>query len=157
MIGRAGKPFLLPTPHVHYVVKYPTQSPSSSELLEFYRNLLDEFRAGVQRLPADKQHKDEDKRDSYNLLITKEHMHLIPRFEEGCDVPHERTRQRKKDKGDDSDDVTDKMTFNGFTYAGIWFVGSEAERDDLLAFGLETAMLRAGYQRTESWELDYKA
>jgi ATP adenylyltransferase len=146
---------LLPTPHVHYIVRLPERlaaaADSGPQVFESYQRLLDVFRQGVDALPASLRPDTKAKRDSYNLLLTLEHVHLIPRRDEGVNVPHPRSRARKVAKGDDPSDVNERMTFNGFTFAGIWFVGNDAERDDLLEYGLEKVMVEAGYARTATW------
>lgn len=115
-------------------------------LYEAYQRLLSIFRDGIKALPASLQPSTEQKRDSYNLILTTDHMHLIPRSRDGCIVPHPRTRAKKGD-----DDTNEEMTFNGMTYAGVWFVGSEAERDDLVDFGLDEVLKRVGYERSPTW------
>lgn len=145
----AGQPALLPTPHVHYALRLPA-SPSPAQLNECYHHLLLLFRAGVKALPGSEKPSTEAKRDSYNFLLTASHMHLVPRVHDACDVPHPRTKAEAERKGK-QDEVSEEMTFNGMTYAGIWFVGSEAERDDLVAYGCSEVLKQAGYPRTETW------
>lgn len=80
-------------------------------------------------------------------------MHLVPRSSDAHVVPHPRSKAAKKEKGEKEGDVQEEMTFNGMTYAGIWFVGSEVERDDLVAYGCTEVLKQAGYARTDTWPL----
>lgn len=155
---QTGQPTLLPTPHVHYITKLPA-SPSPADLNSSYQQLLSLFRSGVATLPHSAQPSTPQKRDSYNLIFTTHHMHLVPRSSDAHFVPHPRSKAARKEraaKGDKDakeEDVQEEMTFNGMTYAGIWFVGSEAERDDLVAYGCSEVLKGAGYARTERWPL----
>lgn len=141
ILSPAGEIHLLPTPWVQYAAHIPAQ-PSPSTLHYLFKSLLDTFQSSLQNLPASLIPSTPEKRDSYNLLLTTTHLHLIPRSGVGARVPHTKTKQQKK-----TEDVEELMTLNGMAYAGIWFVGCEAERDDLVTFGCGQALLEAGYRR----------
>lgn len=108
---------MLPTRHVHYgkpcvsqhrssscsaVVRLPSPSdlpPDSllDTLSAAYKNLLAAKAATLAKLPEDKLPPKGAKRDSYNIMLTVNHMHLIPRSDESFIAPREESEHREKE------------------------------------------------------------
>lgn len=115
-----NKPYLLDLRHVHYGkssisksdtiylrsvwltaarLPYPSELPPDSlgsTLFSTYTSLLDQVRKGISALPEDKVPKEGQKRESYNLMITTESMHIIPRTSDSFIAPRDQSEFREK-------------------------------------------------------------
>lgn len=156
-----GKPYLLPLRHVHYAVRLPSISelpPDSllSVLSQAYKSLLSIVEEGKSKLGEEALPTAGQKRDSYNLMITTQHMHLVPRSKSSFTAPREESEHREKE-GEvdvDGDGIGDmELAINGLAYAGLWFLPTEHEHKDLETYGIDKALAKCGYERDE-WPLE---
>lgn len=66
-------------------------------------------------------------------------MHLIPRSGQEICIPRKKSLSLDGEQGKE-------VILNGLSYAGMFFVGSEEERDDLIDFGPTEGLTKAGYR-----------
>jgi hypothetical protein len=135
----ATTPSLLPLPYMHFYTPLPA-SPSSSTLHNIYHSLLSSSRAHLSSLAPSSLPPAGAKRSSYNLFLTAKHMHLIPRTERLVRIP-----RRASGEGEM------RLSVNGLLFLGYWYVGSEEEAQDLMAYGVGKALRESGYTNEASW------
>lgn len=71
-------------------------------------------------------------------------MHLIPRSGQEICIPRAKTLSVSGEQGNLKGEIS--MILNGLSYAGMFFVGSLEESDDLIDFGPNEGLTRAGYR-----------
>lgn len=85
------------------------------------------------------------KRNSYNLLLTTEFMHLIPRTSQDVKIP------ALGSDGEESEEDKTEVVLNALAYAGFWFVGTDKEQRELESYGLSRILAEAAYPREVRW------
>lgn len=141
-------PTLLPLPWACFTIALPSTLDNvtgaslhaqSTKLLEASRSYLTSKVPETELAPAGEQ------RDSYNLLLTTRHMHLVPRRERLVEVT--RNHSKRTTASSSPPCPTFRLSVNGLLILGYWFVGSDEERQDLIEHGLERTLVECGYRR----------
>lgn len=148
---------LLTVPYLHYYSRLslaPQDSLGetnaslaylSNSLFNTYSKLLHQARSQFDLMDPALLPPAGAKRNSYNLLLTTEFMHFIPRTSQAVKIP-----VLKRD-GEESNDETTEVVLNGLAYAGFWFVGTEKEKAEIEAYGLSRILAEAAYPREVRW------
>lgn len=151
----------LPLPWTQFYLPLPRPatahngSPTSEELYSIYTRLLRTSREYIASIEssensgggADTDNDNDNsnrarippagpKRDSYNLFLTSQHMHLVPRTD--------RLVALEREDGGDSSLL--RISLNGLVYLGYWHVPSEEDWNLLVRkAGLGRVLQRAAY------------
>ncbi|KAF8332059.1 uncharacterized protein EI90DRAFT_2919014 [Cantharellus anzutake] len=125
-----SKPFALPgVPWAHYVRRFPPHFASSSTPTEeLYETLTEAFMSLLDLSIVSIRHDNENEHETgalnYNLLITKSHMHIIPRSHD------------KHVLGQSGDAVS----VNSVGFAGLLLVKSDAESEAVTMEGVQNIL-----------------
>ncbi|GAA5979088.1 hypothetical protein JCM11641_004969 [Rhodosporidiobolus odoratus] len=164
-------PSRLPVPWVHFCLPLPpslqntpTSSSSTSlsptasqDLYNSYQSLLSASRSFLDTVEEAALPSPGPKRESYNLFMTSQFMHLIPRTDRLVKVPRVASssssstlpsaEKKEEEQGEDRETFT--LSLNGLLYLSYFFVGSEAEKEDLKRHGLGRTLREGGYKNEE--------
>jgi ATP adenylyltransferase len=164
-------------PYAHYIHRLPTslQSPSSSDsdikeaLTQAFINLLD---LAVTTLRHD-DNKDTDQQaggpPSYNVLMTLEHLHIIPRLrekftfgtpdggktEEEKEVEKDKTEREKQVDENIAEVKGEKLSVNSLGFAGMLLVKSDKELGDVKKIGVMTILQGVAAKKVDLEELSH--
>ncbi|GAA6061546.1 hypothetical protein JCM10212_002753 [Sporobolomyces blumeae] len=89
---------------------------------------------------------------SHNVFLTSTHLFVVPRRHRMTTVPRSASiEQGHLSLGGGWEDVEGaeremRLSVNGLTMLGYWYVGSREEMDDLERYGLERALRECGYE-----------
>ncbi|KAK4705778.1 sulfate adenylyltransferase (ADP) / ATP adenylyltransferase, partial [Phenoliferia sp. Uapishka_3] len=141
-------PRALPLPYLHLCVSLP-DLPSDPTLLSkalftTYSSLLAASNSYRARLAEKDLPPAGPKRASYNLFLSKSHMHLIPRTNRLAVIP--RIASKTSTSGEDW-----SISVNGLAYLTYWYVGTREEGTDLESYGLARVLVESGYD-TKLWD-----
>jgi ATP adenylyltransferase len=168
---RPAKVFALPLPYVHLVKKLElpqsivsgNKTPSGQVLEELrqkltgtFLGLLDEAVHAI-RLYHDSQSTSLAADDtgrasvpSYNVLLTSEHMHLIPRLREDT---VEELHPAKLDGADEAEGdaavTPQRLSINSLGFAGMLLAKSDAQSQAIKARGVVELLAQVGVPRVE--------
>jgi len=145
----------LPLPWITYCTKLPTEaSPSTLESL--YRSLITESKSYLSTLSDPSLLPPSGpKRDSHNLFLTSTHMFLTPRRSRLVSIKRVHSiDQGKNGLGGGWEDVEGaekemRLSVNGLSVVGYWYVGSKEEEKDLREYGLVKTLRECGYPNEE--------
>ncbi|GAA5957380.1 hypothetical protein JCM8115_006973 [Rhodotorula mucilaginosa] len=153
----------LPLPWTQFYLPLPRPatahngSPTSEELYNIYTRLLRTSREYIASIESSESSESDGgaddnennrarvppsgpKRDSYNLFLTSQHMHLVPRTDRLVALERD-----DHPRGDGGDDLL-RISLNGLVYLGYWHVPSEEDWDLLVRkAGLGRVLQRAAY------------
>ncbi|GAA5861645.1 hypothetical protein JCM1840_005218 [Sporobolomyces johnsonii] len=142
----------LPLPWVSFVTRLPT-SPSLSSLVAAYAALLATLQPFLSSRPPSLLPPAGDLRNSYNLFLTSQHMHLVPRTDRLVRIRRERSQGQGASgggwEGQPGEEREMRLSVNGLLYLGWWYVGTEEEAADLRAHGVARTLVEAGYENEE--------
>ncbi|GAA5936131.1 uncharacterized protein JCM15063_002717 [Sporobolomyces koalae] len=140
----------LPLPWVVHCVRLPP-TPSPTQISDLYQTLLRTSESRFATLPEDSLPLAGPKRDSHNLFLTSTHLFLAPRRSRMVSIE----RRHSKDQGHLSlgggwEDVPGaeknlRLSVNGLSVIGYWYVGSHEEELDLKEYGLENVLRECCY------------
>ncbi|QRW11548.1 hypothetical protein RhiLY_10547 [Ceratobasidium sp. AG-Ba] len=160
------KIFALPLPYVHLVHKLdlPKSTVSglkplaeqpleqlSQKLTSAFISLLDEAFQSVRRYHAsDPTDSTSITSTSYNVLLTSEHMHLIPRRRELTqDVLHPVHEEGKAEEKDEAY-TPQQLSVNALGFAGMLLAKSDAEMRAIQAKGVVELLTQVGVPKVEA-------
>lgn len=145
----------LPLPWITYCSKLPKDA-SPSVLESLYQSLISESQSYLSSLsdlsllpPSG------PKRDSHNLFLTSTHMFLTPRRSRLVTIKRVQSiDQGKNGLGGGWEDVEGsekemRLSVNGLSVIGYWYVGSKEEEGDLREYGLVKTLRECGYPNDE--------
>ncbi|GAA5993440.1 hypothetical protein JCM10908_002191 [Rhodotorula pacifica] len=153
----------LPLPWTQFYLPLPTSSTSSTApltpeaLFSLYTRLLRTSREYIASIAASEasaasaQQAENcrrlppsgPKRESYNLFLTSQHLHLVPRTDRLVAI------ERKGDDHELEDDLL-RISLNGLVYLGYWHVPSREDWELVKGTGLAEVLQRAAYVN-EQW------
>ncbi|BGP12023.1 Diadenosine 5',5'''-P1,P4-tetraphosphate phosphorylase 2 [Rhodotorula toruloides] len=133
----------LPLPWVQFYQPLPSHSSlTSSTLFELYQSLLHTRSTFLSTTTSARLPPPGQKRESYNLLLTSRHIHLVPRTDRLVNVP-------RTGEGREGQEFT--ISLNGLLYLGLWYAASEEDWEDVKRLGLSRVLADAAYENDE-WE-----
>ncbi|GAA5820131.1 hypothetical protein JCM3770_005384 [Rhodotorula araucariae] len=137
-------PARLALPWVNLYLPVPA-SPSPAALFATYTALLAARDALLAARPAETLPPPGAKRNSHNVFLTAQHMHLVPRTNRLARVPRVGSAAPGQDAGADAFGIS----LNGLLYLGYWYAATEAEWRDMRRLGLASVLRGAAYANEE--------
>jgi hypothetical protein len=144
----------LSLPWIVYCIPLPS-SPSPSTLHGLYLKLVESSTTYLSSLPDSSLPPLGPKRDSHNVFLTSSHLFLVPRRDRLVAIPRVASiDQGKLSLGGGWEDVqgADKemrLSVNGLSVLGYWYVGSKEEEEDLRRHGVERTLKECCYVNEE--------
>ncbi|GAA5946577.1 hypothetical protein JCM3765_000303 [Sporobolomyces pararoseus] len=142
-------------PWIVYCIKLPSSRPSPSTLESLYQKLLQTSNSHISSLPSSSLPPSGPKRSSHNLFLTSTHLFLTPRRSRLIAIPRKHSiDQGKLSLGGGWEEVEGaekemRLSVNGLSVIGYWYVGSKEEEKDLREHGLERTLVECGYENDE--------
>ncbi|GAA6017933.1 hypothetical protein JCM11491_001225 [Sporobolomyces phaffii] len=151
----------LDLPWVVYCVKLAADGRASpGELHRQYLALVTTSEAYLASLPEASVPPAGAYRDSHNVFLTASHLFLTPRRSRLVAIPRVASiDQGRRSLGGGWEDVAGaeremRLSVNGLSVIGYWYVGSREEEADLRAHGVERTLRECGYVNDDYRETD---
>lgn len=144
----------LDLPWIVYCIRLPS-TRTSETLHSLYQLLLSTSNTYLSTLDPSTLPPSGPKRSSHNLFLTPSHLFLTPRRSRLTTIPRSHSLdQGKLSLGGGWEDVEGaekdlRLSVNGLSMLGYWYVGSKEEERDLEEFGLERVLKECAYVNEE--------
>ncbi|GAA5838319.1 hypothetical protein JCM3766R1_005518 [Sporobolomyces carnicolor] len=129
----------------------PTTTTPPATLHRLYEKLLDAATTHLASLDEASLPPAGHKRDSHNVFVTSTHVFLTPRRHRLVAIARDASiEQGRRSLGGGWEDVAGaekemRLSVNGLSVIGYWYVGSREEEDDLRTYGLDKTLKECGY------------
>ncbi|GAA5898670.1 uncharacterized protein JCM6883_003384 [Sporobolomyces salmoneus] len=153
--GKGEEVKKLDLPWIVFCLKLPSSPLSPSKLHTLYERLLETSNEYLSTLPESSLPPPGPKRSSHNFFLTPSHIFLVPRRSRLISIPRSLSlNQGHLSLGGGWEEVEGaekdlRLSVNGLSVLGYWYVGSKEEEGDLRGYGVERVLRECGYLNEE--------